>query len=248
MTTVPGWRMPAGDVALSPAMPSRTGSHAFMALRQHGPYDNTQIELRAGAMLFVFPEAERELGRRARGLAAQRRRQLPRVQPALPGGRADARALQGYGVDTALTDLPAAARAFRDSIGAWNRAPREQEPDVALVLVPHYGAILTSTPYYEAKAAFANLGIPTQMVTTELLRDEKQFQWSVANIALAVFAKLGGIPWAVAAPDGDEDLIIGIGRADIGHDGDRRRHFGYAVTFVSNGIYRQTFSFTPSRR
>lgn len=246
MTTVPGWRLPAATLRFHPAMPSRTGAHAFMSLRKHGPYDNSQIELRAGAMLFVFPEAERELARRLADSLLNGVGSYPgfsklfRVDVPMP------EALKGHTVDTALNDLPAAARAFRDSIGAWNREPREREPDVAMVLVPHTERFLTSTPYYEAKAAFANLGIPTQMVTTELLRDERQFQWSVANIALAVFAKLGGIPWAVAAPENDDDLIIGIGRADIDRDGARRRHFGYAVTFVSNGIYRQTFSFTPA--
>ena len=48
-----------------------------------------------------------------------------------------------------------------------------------------------------------------------------------------------------ASPPHD-DLIIGIGRAEVGRDAARRRHFGYAVTFVSNGIYRQTWSFTPA--
>jgi hypothetical protein len=32
------------------------------------------------------------------------------------------------------------------------------------------------------------------MVTTELLDDARQFDWSVVNIALATFAKFGGVP------------------------------------------------------
>lgn len=246
MTSVPGWSLPAAKLRFDPAMPSRVGTHAFKALRTHGPYDNTQIELRDGSVLFVFPQAERDLAHRLadsllKGVGSYPGFQtLFRVEVPMP------EALKGHPVDTQLGDLSAAARAFRESIGEWNRQPREREPDVAIVLVPHSERFETQSPYYEAKAAFANLGIPTQMVTTQLLRDERQFQWSVANIALAVFAKLGGVPWAVAVPAGDTDLIIGIGRAEVGRDEHRRRYFGYAVAFVSNGIYRQTYSFTPA--
>jgi hypothetical protein len=57
---------------------------------------------------------------------------------------------------------------------------------------------------------------------------------------------LGGIPWIVQAPADDHDLIIGIGRRDVGVQDQRRRIFGYAVTFISNDTYRQTWSFTPA--
>ena len=81
------------------------------------------------------------------------------------------------------------------------------------MLVPHSERWETERPYYEAKASFARLGIPTQMVTAELLQNDRKFGWSVASIALAVFAKLGGIPWVVESPAVDKDLIIGVGRA-----------------------------------
>jgi argonaute-like protein implicated in RNA metabolism and viral defense len=119
-------------------------------------------------------------------------------------------------------------------------------PQLALVLVPHSERWETDRPYYEAKAAFARLGIPTQMVTTELLADEREFTWSVANIALASFAKLGGVPWTLEAPAGEQDLVIGVGRADVQRPGGPERIFGYAVTFISNGVYRHTWSFTPA--
>jgi hypothetical protein len=243
MTAVPGWRLPAARLRFDPAVPSRVGTHAFKALKQHGPYDNSQLGLSDGSLLFVFPTSERELARQlARTLlngigTYPGFAQLFRVQVAA------GRALKSLEVETDLSDLATAGVAYREAIAGRDAA---REPDLAIVLVPHSERFETQTPYYEAKAAFGNLAIPTQMVTTELLRDDAQFQWSVANIALAIFAKLGGIPWAVEAPAGDDDLIIGVGRADVGRDGARQRHFGYAVTFVSNGIYRQTWSFTPT--
>jgi hypothetical protein len=84
------------------------------------------------------------------------------------------------------------------------------------------------------------------MVTAELLQNEREFGWSVANIALAMFAKLGGRPWVVESPVDDKDLIVGVGRANIREQGNFRRIFGYALSFTSNGVYRQSWSFTPA--
>ena len=200
MTSVPGWRLPPATLRFHPAMPSRAGTHAFKSLRTHGPYDNSQLHLRDGSLLFVFPQAERQLARRLADSLLNGVGSYPGFGELFQVDVAMGDALKSHTVDTDLGDLPSAARAYRDSIGEWNRQARDREPDVAIVLVPHSERFETESPYYEAKAAFANLGIPTQMVTTQLLRDERQFHWSVANIALAVFAKLGGVPWAVAAP------------------------------------------------
>lgn len=240
--SIPGWKLGPGRLRLDPAVASRTGTHAFTALRQHGPYDNSAVNLTDGSLLFVYPKDHQDLAHRLAealikgigsypGLGSLFRVTVPRGQ-----------AIKSLVVDHGLDDLAAAGRAYRETIAHRELA---REPDVAIVLVPHSERFETDSPYYEAKAAFANLALPTQMVTLELLRDD-QFNWSVANIALAIFAKLGGIPWAVEAPAGDEDLVIGVGRADVGRGEERQQFFGYAVTFVSNGIYRHTWSFTPT--
>lgn len=245
MTSVPGWKLPAARLRFDPAMPARTSGNAFTGLRQHGPFDRSALNLRDGSLLFVFPRSEQPLARRLAealvggvgsfpGFSAMFRVDVPTGQ-----------ALKSLGVEGHLGDMASAGRAYREAVRGWI-AQTEHDPDLAIVLVPRTERFEVHTPYYEAKAAFAGLGIPSQMVSAELLKDRKQFEWSVANIALAIFAKLGGIPWTVEAPVGDDDLIIGVGRADIGRDRERTRHFGYAVTFVSNGVYRQTWSFTPT--
>ncbi len=143
----------------------------------------------------------------------------------------------------ALPDV--AADAYANAISTWASAGSDY-PDLAFVIVPRSDRWETHRPYYEAKARFAERGIPTQMVTAELLGDESRLAWSIANIALAGFAKLGGIPWAIEAPPMEaRDLIIGIGRSEIASVEGRRRIFGYAMAFVANGIYDQTWSFRP---
>jgi hypothetical protein len=245
VTSVPGWILPPARLRFDPAMPARTGSQAFAGLRQHGPFDGSALDLRDGSLLFVFPTSDQALARRLAEALLGGVGSFPgfaqMFRVAVPTGQA----LKSLRVEGDLNDLAVAGRAYRDAISDWV-AQASHDADLAIVLVPRTQRFEVHTPYYEAKAAFAGLGIPTQMVSAELLRDRRQFEWSVANIALAIFAKLGGIPWAVEAASGDDDLVIGVGRADVGRQRGRERHFGYAVTFVSNGIYRQTWSFTPT--
>jgi len=243
--SIDGYVLRPPTLRFDPAIPSRVSDQAYKGLRQHGPYDASRVNLREGSILFVFPESEVELSRR---LAVA----LRSGHKAFPGFESMFRV--PFSNDH-ITSLPvqvsggspqAAAQAYRDAILKWNATGRTSDPDLALVLVPHSERWETDRPYYEAKAAFAKLGIPTQMVTAELMRNEREFSWSVANIALASFAKLGGVPWTVDSPADDKDLVIGVGRADIRRDGVRVRYFGYALSFSANGIYRQTWSFTPA--
>ena len=245
MTSVPGWILPQTQLRFDPAISGRIGTHAFRGVRQHGPFDSSALDLRDGSLLFVFPSSEQELARQLATALLKGVGSFPGFAEMFRVPVETGQALKYLQVDGAQESMASVGLAYRQAITDWFQRA-DHDPDLAIVLVPRTERFEVHTPYYEAKAAFAGLGVPSQMVSAELLRDRQQFEWSVANIALAIFAKLGGIPWTVEAPAGDEDLIVGIGRADVGCEGGRRRHFGYAVTFVSNGIYRHTRSFTPT--
>jgi hypothetical protein len=245
VTSVPGWRLSAPRLRFDAAFPSRAGAQAYQGVRAHGPFDSSRVVLGEGTLLFVFPQAMQAQARRLAEAWLRGVGSFPGFEAMFRVPVATGQALKSLPVAADLTDLSVAASAYRRAISAWSAQQRDADPLLALVLVPHSERWQTNRPYDEAKAAFANLGIPSQMVTTELI-DDGRFGWAVADIALASFAKLGGIPWTVEAPTGDDDLIIGIGRRDVGPEGRRRRIFGYAVTFISNGVYRQTWSFTPA--
>jgi hypothetical protein len=244
MTVLEAHLLPAPRLSFSPAIPSRVNAQAYRGLQTYGPFDSSRISLTSQSILFVFPESHRLLARRL-VLA------LRDGYKSFPGfGRMFRITFTNDQVESLVVggdfSTPvAAAKSYREEISRWNAEQHTVVPQLALVLVPHSERWQTDRPYYEAKAAFARLGIPTQMVTSELLENEREFAWSVANIALAVFAKLGGVPWAVESPSADRDLIVGIGRADIRRSDGTERIFGYALNFVSNGIYRQAWSFTP---
>lgn len=245
MIATPGYRLYAPRLRFHAALTGRLATESYKGLRSYGPFDASRVRLHPGSLLFVFPEREREGARRLweavirgsgtyPGFSRMFRTEIP------------AKTVDHLAIKELERDVAKAAITYREGIADWATANGRRDPDLALVLVPHTEHFETLTPYYEAKAAFANLGVPTQMVTSELLSDERQFGWSVANIALASFAKLGGVPWTVEAPAAEHDLIIGVGRRELGSEGQRRCSFGYAVSFVSNGVYRQTWSFTPT--
>jgi len=94
--------------------------------------------------------------------------------------------------------------------------------------------------YYLAKYLFINENIPLQVVTLDVLKNTDILKWSISNIGLQIFSKLGGIPWKVK-PRNEECLIIGIGQAHKEYrDGGLIRiekYFAYSVLADSSGQY-----------
>lgn len=108
--------------------------------------------------------------------------------------------------------------------------------------------IENSEIYFEAKYRLLNLAIPMQVVSAQLIQRRDQFKWSVSNIALQIFTKLGGIPWKVK-PAYDNCLIIGIGQAHRLGVAGIQKYFAYCVATDSSGLYKKiaVLSHTNSR-
>ena len=100
----------------------------------------------------------------------------------------------------------------------------------------------SSKEYFDLKYYSLQADVPLQIVTLDLLRNESTFKWSVSNIGLQIFAKLGGKPWKVK-PSHQNCLIIGIGQAHQLHKSDEGRfivdkYFAYSVLIDSSGVYK----------
>jgi len=80
----------------------------------------------------------------------------------------------------------------------------------------------------------------SQNVTFDLIQNSTQFEWAVANIALGLFVKLGGIPWAVNRPNAESDIVIGMGRSESydPRTRERERVIAFTTCLQSNGIYQ----------
>jgi len=241
-----GATMRAPRLRFDPAVPSRAHTHPFIGLRQHGAYSLGALEGESPRLLLVYPTA---LAAQAQALSQK----LLGGAGTYPGfarlfGLPDqfAANLAEHELQIGAMSIPEMREAYERELREWAQAPGREDPDLAIVVVPGSDPWELETPYYAAKSFFASRAIPSQMVTSELLNDQRQLGWSLANIALASFAKLGGIPWVVDAREDEGDLVIGIGRAEVAHGSERRRIFGYAVAFIHNGANLDTASFTPA--
>lgn len=97
----------------------------------------------------------------------------------------------------------------------------------------------TSNDYYFLKYNFIKNNIPLQVVNYRKLGERNSLKWSTSNLALAMFAKIGGIPWLVK-PSNNDCLILGVGsshKVDV-ETKSILKYFAYTVCLDSSGLYQ----------
>lgn len=130
--------------------------------------------------------------------------------------------------------IEAAIRNKADDGGRW---------DLALVQVRQSFKKLkvTENPYYLCKSLFFLHQVPVQDFTIELLaQSDYSLGYSLNNMALACYAKMGGVPWLLkSSPTLSHELVIGIGSANIGQErgADNQRIMGITTVFSGDGSY-----------
>lgn len=130
--------------------------------------------------------------------------------------------------------IEAAIRKKTEDGGRW---------DLALVQVRQSFKKLevTENPYYFGKSLFFTHQVPVQDFTIELLlQSDKSLGYSLNNMALACYAKMGGVPWLLkSSPTLSHELVIGIGSANIGKERstDNHRVMGITTVFSGDGSY-----------
>lgn len=96
-------------------------------------------------------------------------------------------------------------------------------------------------PYYIGKSLFFMHQIPVQDFTFELLsQSESSLGYSLNNMALASYAKMGGVPWLLkSSPTLSHELVIGIGSANLQENrfSGNQRVMGITTVFSGDGSY-----------
>jgi len=110
---------------------------------------------------------------------------------------------------------------------------------VPIIIVPwHKGddGSLADDNYYRLKYCFLSQNLPTQFVSLSTLQDKNRLKWSISNIGLGIFAKMGGYPWKVE-PQNDKCLIIGVGQSHKVVNGQIKKYYAYSILTDSSGLY-----------
>ncbi|SEO15668.1 Piwi domain-containing protein [bacterium A37T11] len=122
---------------------------------------------------------------------------------------------------------------------------QESEPDkkVIGIYIEDYDIdieyVNASKYYYYLKYHFIKNNLALQVVNYRKLGEHNSLKWSTSNVALAMFAKMGGIPWIVK-PSNNNCLILGVGSS---HKRDEEtgtiiKYFAYTVCLDSSGLYK----------
>lgn len=222
----------------------KTSVGAFQGLRQFGPYDMSEC---AGqpTVVFIYP---RELRDQARRLYLSLRDGIGPFKGTLPLLRYSLPPSGVIRVDEFSTDgmtEKQSAEAYKLAVESW--LATGATADIALILHPKTERYNGANPYLTSKFPLQLAGIPSQVVTTDLLAKKDVFEWSVATIALAMLAKMGGVPWGVQSDLPQDTVIVGVNRAVVrSAHGGPVRHYGFASTFSHQGVYLGTRLFNPT--
>lgn len=116
-------------------------------------------------------------------------------------------------------------------------------PDAALVIVTDQHGDLPdhANPYLHSKAMLLMAGVPAQEARlSTITRGLAELQYILQNVAIALYAKMKGVPWTV---DHDltiaDELVIGIGSAELSESrfANRHRYVGITTVFRGDGNY-----------
>ncbi|MGG6294929.1 argonaute/piwi family protein [Leptolyngbya sp. AN02str] len=141
------------------------------------------------------------------------------------------------------TDKTAAAydRAVREALRHQNREGFRWNLALIQIDEAFHNLYGDNNPYLTSKAAFLAEQIPTQDFEIETIDVSDYNLCYILNImSLAIYAKLGGIPWLIKAnPTITHELVFGLGSAVLseGRLGQREQVVGITTVFSGDGNY-----------
>jgi hypothetical protein len=219
---------PAGD---------KTHRYAQDGLVEFGPFDSQ----------FFTPRRPRIVALTPRAYKGRVEVLVNAFQHGVPGGKVFT---QGFARKYRLTDCevrvepfdasgPCDAAAYRNACLAALRGA--DKPDLVIVITSEEQEHLAGddSPYLVAKSTLMSQGVPVQEIQIETA-SRRDIASPLDSLALQIYAKLGGIPFVIAAQRAvAHELIIGIGSAqfNISKFGTPERVVGITSVFDSDGNY-----------
>lgn len=213
----------------------------WKGLGEFGPYDRDTFPRKAPKLLLVCPnDAQNRIEQAAHkfkdGIA----------NTAFSRGFARMFHLTNMSFETCPVD---AARATSANIAPMYAAAvervlqRRSDYDAALVIVPDRFADLpdASSPYLFAKAVLLTNGIPVQEARlSTITKQDSGLAFVFQNISVALYAKMGGVPWTVNQDQTvNDEVVIGMGLVETSGSRfqEKQRVVGITTVFRGDGNY-----------
>jgi len=144
------------------------------------------------------------------------------------------------------TNIKIEAASFNsyDPNGIYDVYIQHGSPDKVfpLIVLPKVDRSIYDSIYYRTKASFLANDVPSQVVTEDLIKDDAKYRWSLLSISIQIFAKMGGVPYAldrsvirVEDLSGTSITIMGLGVS--AHPLNRRRGVGFVTLFDHEGVW-----------
>ncbi|QTD43657.1 argonaute/piwi family protein [Ottowia testudinis] len=206
-------------------------------LDANGPFDADSFEHKQPRVAVLFPVDQKGHVQR---FAAQLRDGVPSNGGNTPMQQGMVRKYRLQSLDFEFVEVETRggkAQAYRQAA----LAAAQRKVDVALVVITDEDRLLlgAQSPYFTAKAVLMSQGVPVQAVRLSTIL-QNNVAYSLNNLALGLYAKLGGIPWTLSVQQRlVHEIVVGIGSARIGFDrlSERERLVGITTVFSGDGNY-----------
>jgi hypothetical protein len=212
---------PSSDIA-SPQITSM-----FRKMKISGPYDKNSIHLSEISLAIIYPHRHERV-----------------VENFISAFKNGINYYDGFNSFFKLPikifdKIPVSNNTVAEYKTELNRSVRK---DYNLIFVVLDRSFNSDEIYITSKIICLSNGIPCQAINSNrLYSDNSQLQWIIANISLAVYAKIGGTPWVIEAKEKPE-IVLGMSRA---MDKNRKVFVGFSTIFKSNGDYILFYSKSP---
>jgi hypothetical protein len=226
--------------------PSRTKRNPFAwaGLERYGPYDRDSFPKRTPRILVVCPDTVS--GRVSQAVKLFRDGISSVKNPAYEKGFTNTFYL--VNPEFITLSIPIFKNASNSPAHIYGQTledhlARDARYDAALAVFLDEHAELPDreNPYLHTKAILLTNGIPVQGVRLSTLTGSPyELQYHFQNLAVALYAKMGGIPWTIDhGLTVDDEIVIGMGTAELSGSRfeQRQRHIGITTVFRGDGNY-----------
>ena len=214
----------------------RTNNQADYGLRSYGPYDSSQFSPKEPKVLVICHKENR-------GKVAEF---LKELIDGMPNSKYFTKGFKSkyelYNVHYDIQEITSFEIQHIQKI----TSKLNEKPNIVIIEIPSSFKDIhdvNASLYYQAKAHFLNLEIPTQFVTSENIKRYDEYKLNA--IGLQMYAKLGGIPWTIQTKEStDREIVIGVGNSIFRNNSfignEQERIVGISTFFSGDGQYMMT--------